>query len=50
MEPDRIPELAGVGKFGAQGGRVLDREQMRELDFEVSVEALHPRLIGRLSG
>jgi hypothetical protein len=32
VEPDRIPELAGDSEFGAQGGRVLDLEQVRELD------------------
>lgn len=46
MQSDLIPELAGDGKFGAQGGRVFDREQVRKLGLEVSVEAFDPGLIG----
>ena len=40
MQSDRIPELAGDGEFGAENGGVLDGEQLRELGFEVAVEAL----------
>ena len=50
MEPDGIPELAGDGQFGAQGGGVLDGEQVRVFGLEVGVEALDPGLIGRRSG
>jgi len=50
MQPDRIPELAGDGEFGAQSGGVLDGEQVGELGLEMAVEALDPGLIGRLSG
>ncbi|ETW22362.1 hypothetical protein MGAST_20615 [Mycobacterium gastri 'Wayne'] len=37
MQPDRIPELAGDGDFGAQGGGVLDCEQVRKLGLGVPV-------------
>ena len=50
VESNGIPMFAGDGEFGAQGGRVLDGEQVRVFGLEVPVEALDPRLISRLSG
>ena len=40
MQPDRIPELAGDGEFGAQSRGILEGEQVRELDLEMAVEGL----------
>src|SRR5262245_14005969 len=40
VQPDAVVVLADHGDLGAQGGRVNDREQVRVLGLEVSVEAL----------
>jgi len=43
VEPDAVVVRPGDLQFGAQGCRVPDREQVRVLGLEVSVQALRSR-------
>ena len=46
VEPYRVVLRPGGGEFGAQRGRVADREQVRVLGLDVPVEAFDPGLVG----